>query len=118
MGRNQVTVTQSTVAVNPSLTVLDQFSSKGIETVRLWLENTDAAQTLSVVLQTRPVVGAGTWGTQTSPLVDPVPALSMAGPVEVKVDGSGEVRVYGTASGAGLTCKYSRRNEMLVWPQQ
>ena len=118
MGRNLAKpAAQLTVSVAPTLTVLETFNCKNIEVARFWFENTDVSQTLTIGYQTRPVAGTGTWGSTGVTWIDPIAASTLYGPLELKADGNGEMRIWGTASGAGLTCKYTRATEALVWPQ-
>lgn len=96
-------------SVTPSAFTMDQFEPLKADLVRVTVINTDVSQTCNAYLETRAKVGAGTWCRHSTTSFDAI------GPGEgrsetVDVSGAGEVRVMATASGAGLTATYSRRN--------
>jgi hypothetical protein len=107
-------------AVAPSPTTVDQFDCDLIhEKAKLWVENLDGAQTLTVTIQTRPVKplsGAGGNWAQWQVLTDPIPAGTVLGPIDLDMTQSGEMRVQLAASGAGLSCNYTRVLVGEKWP--
>ena len=96
-------------AVTPSAFEMDKFEPKQADSVRITLINTDGSQMLQVYLETRPKVGIGTWCRHSSTsLTDISPGDGRD--ETISIAGAGEVRVMGTASGAGLTATYGRKN--------
>ena len=79
----------------------------------LTIENADAAQTLDVLIQTRIKNGSGTFNTVSAfAMFQGIVALELRTDFLSTV-GLDEIRVVGTASGAGLTAFISRR---MAWP--
>lgn len=96
-------------AVNPTETTLDTFEPGRRNVVWIFLENTDGSQTLQGGVKVRPVAGSGSWAAApTHELEDIAAGEARFRPIDVS--GAGEVRIVGTASGAGLTANYGRRN--------
>jgi len=109
------------VAVAPTQTTFITFTVKpyggygSLRPAQVWLalENTDVAQTMDVWIQTRIKAGSGPWVT-----MDSFATFMQMGPLVNRTGffecfGMDEIRVVGTASGAGLTANISRR---MAWP--
>ena len=101
---NSATLTAlNTVAVAPTTTVLMTWTKdqlKGAKRVTAYVYNADAAQTFVGIVQRR-MTNATAWADS------PLPDFSSIAPLtavmaDLDVEGSDEVRVVGSASGAGL----------------
>lgn len=110
---NSATLTAlNTVAVAPTTTVLMTWTKdqlKGAKRVTAYVYNADAAQTFVGVVQRR-MTNATAWATST------IPDFSSTGPLsavmaDLDVEGSDEVRLVGTMSGAGgdVQCGATRK---------
>jgi hypothetical protein len=98
-----------------TFTILPYNSYGGFRPSQVWLtlENTDVAQTMDVWIQTRIKAGSGSWVTMDTfnTFMQMAPLVARTGFFECF--GMEEVRVVGTASGAGLDAVISRR---MAWP--
>lgn len=101
---NSATLTPlATVAVAPTATVLMTWTKdqlRGAKRVTAYVYNADAVQTFAGLVQRRMTNGTA-WATSTISDFSSVAALT-AVMADLDVEGSDEVRLVGTASGAGL----------------
>lgn len=97
------------VAVAPTPTVLASFDVATTATLTVQVENTDASQTLSCDIQRRAITSAPFVSTGSFLLQDIQPLASAC--VDVDVAGASDVRIVGTASGAGLTANICGRDK-------
>lgn len=93
----------NTVAVAPTQTTLVSWTKdqlRGAKRITAYVYNQDAAQVLDGYVQRR-ATGSTVWATSSIPDFNSIPAQT-AVMADLDVEGSDEVRVVGTASGAGL----------------
>ncbi len=98
------------VAVNPTPTELDRWSSSRSVESHVAFENLDVAQVYQGWLESRPITGTGTWGRVGETIwLDMAPGEMRDFSTPVAAVGAGELRFMATASGAGGNCNYTRR---------
>lgn len=102
------------VSVAPTTTTLGTFDTQRSKLLSLAVRNDDVSQTLACVIQRR-AMSRETSGGNASDFSDTsIPDLASIAPgvtaaVDVDCAANAEVRVVGTASGAGLTATISAR---------
>ena len=102
----------NTVAVAPTQTTLMTWTKeqlRGAKRVTVYLYNADASQTFTGTIQRRMTSGTG-WANSALPDLTGLTALTAA-MVDLDVEGSDEVRIVGTMSGAGgnVQCGATRK---------
>ncbi len=102
----------STVAVAPTQTTLMTWTKeqlRGAKRITAYVYNADAAQVFTGTVQRR-MAGSTTWASSSIPDFSSIPALT-AVMADLDVEGSDEVRIVGTMSGAGgdVQCGATRK---------
>ena len=99
----------TTVAVAPTATTMATVDVKKTKTLGVHVKNTDGSQTLTCTVQRRPHPGVDFVDSQLPDLS--LIAAGASAAVDVDCGASYEVRVIGTASGAGLNAIITVRDE-------
>lgn len=110
---NSATLTAlNTVSVAPTQTTLMTWTKeqlRGAKRVTTYVYNADASQTFVGTVQ-RKMTAASSWASSSIPDFSSIPALT-AVMADLDVEGSDEVRIVGTMSGAGgnVSCGATRK---------
>ncbi len=98
-----------TVAVAPTATTLITLDTSATQTATIQVTNLDAVQTLACTIQRRAISSLGFADTTMPDLANIGPLATAA--VDIDCGSNLEVRVIGTASGAGLDCTVGARDK-------
>ena len=97
------------VSVAPTSTTLGTFDTSATQTLTIQVTNLDGVQDLACTIQRKAISSLG-FADTTMPDLANIPAGTTAA-VDIDCGSNLEVRVVGTASGAGLECTVGARDK-------